>query len=150
MQVKNGAPGAQTTQPAISYVRDAADRLTRISQAAGAINGNQAQTINVTYDADGRRTSMGGSLARTNLPAASVTDAVYDANNRLTQWAGKSCSYDANGNLIADGTHSYLWDERNQLKAISAGASQIASFQYDSQGRRSGKTIGASTTGYLY
>jgi hypothetical protein len=29
------------------------------------------------------------------------------ANNRLTRWGGKTYSYDPNGNLLADGTHSY-------------------------------------------
>ena len=195
MTVKNGAPGAQTTQPAVTYGYDNADRLTQISQAAGSVNGNVAQSITFTYDkasrrtqtklangstvtytydnadqltklehrradgtvlgdltytydANGRRTSMGGSLARINLPGADVTDAAYNANNRLTKWSGATFAYDANGNLTSDGTSTYQWDEKNQLKAITGAAT--TSFQYDSFGRRSGKTIGAATTGFLY
>lgn len=45
MTIKNGPPGSQTVQPTISYAWDDANRLTGISQAAGAANGNVAQTI---------------------------------------------------------------------------------------------------------
>jgi RHS repeat-associated protein len=197
MIVRNGAPGAQTVQPTVTYTWDELDRIKTISQAAGAINGNTVQTVRFGYDkvgrrtsttlangsivqygyddadqlkwiayrkadftligdltygydANGRRISVGGSLAKLNLPGSDVTDAQYDDNNRLTRWAGKTFTYDDNGNLTGDGTNTYQWDARNQLKTISAGATQIASFQYDAFGRRSGKTIGASTTGFVY
>ncbi|MCM0608476.1 MAG: hypothetical protein KA711_05680 [Ideonella sp. WA131b] len=73
-----------------------------------------------------------------------------DANNRLTRWGGKTYSYDPNGNLLADGTHSYQWNERNQLTGLSAGATSLASFSYDSLGRRSAKTVAGATTGFVY
>jgi len=72
------------------------------------------------------------------------------ANNRLTRWGGKTYSYDPNGNLLADGTHSYQWNERNQLTGLSAGATSLASFSYDSLGRRSAKTVAGATTGFVY
>jgi hypothetical protein len=102
------------------------------------------------YDADGRRTSMGGSLARLGLPAADVLDGAVDTNNRLTQWGGKTFSYDANGNLIGDGTHSYQWDERDRLRSLSLGATPIAAFEYDATGRRTGKATSAGVTGFVY
>ncbi|WP_140630132.1 kelch repeat-containing protein [Methylibium rhizosphaerae] len=141
----------QTTLPNGSteaYTYDFADQLTAITykKADGTLIGD----LTYTYDANGRRTGAGGSLARLELPPADVTDAAYDVNNRLRQWAGRSYSYDDNGNLIADGVSAYQWDERNQLKGISTGASAMAAFQYDSQGRRSGKTINGATTGYVY
>ncbi len=90
-------------------------------------------------------------------PQAAST-ATYNVNNQLTQWKGASLTYDANGNLTSDapfasrmmfrdGTNTYTWNPRNQLVAISGGAS--ASFQYDPFGRRVSKTIGG-TTQYLY
>jgi RHS repeat-associated protein len=81
------------------------------------------------------------------LPAA-LTSATYDAGNRLTNWAGTALSYDANGNLTADGSLGYGWDSRNRLIALT-GAS-TASFVYDAVGRRSGKTINGTTTNFLY
>jgi len=99
------------------------------------------------YDDDGRRTKMGGSLARTILPSV-IASAVYDSANRLTQWNGVNLTYDANGNLTNDGTATYTWNARNQLVGLSGGAT--ASFQYDGLGRRRGKTVGATSTNFLY
>jgi RHS repeat-associated protein len=98
------------------------------------------------YDLAGRRTAVGGTFGRTSVPAAAA-NASYNANNQLTQWKGASLTYDANGNLTSDGVNTYTWNARNQLVAISGGAS--ASFQYDPFGRRVSKTIGG-TTQYLY
>jgi RHS repeat-associated protein len=197
MTIRNGAPGAQITQPTITYSYDNANRLTGIHQAAGAINAGAARnialaydaadqrtqttlangsTVNHTYDgagqltaivyrkadgsqigdllyeydAAGRRISIAGSLAQQNLPTTDITDAAYDANNRLLTWAGQTYAYDDNGNMLSDGTSAYAWDERNQLRSIRRGPNEIASFQYDAQGRRTGKTIGSVTTGFLY
>jgi RHS repeat-associated protein len=65
-------------------------------------------------------------------------------------WAGKAYVYDDDGNLISDGASTFQWDERNLLRSIRSGPNEIASFQYDSQGRRTGKTTGSATTGFLY
>jgi RHS repeat-associated protein len=132
----------------VDYDYDDADQLKTLSfkRANGTVIGD----LSYTYDKAGRRTSMGGSLARVNLPALSLTDTNYNAANRLTRWAGKDFSYDFNGNLTADGTSTYQWDERDQLKGVSNGATALASFSYDAAGRRSAKTVGAMTTGFVY
>ena len=65
-------------------------------------------------------------------------------------WGGKVYAYDDEGNLTSDGTIAYNWDDRNRLKSIEAGGAEIASFQYDNSGRRTGKTIRSVTTGFLY
>ena len=52
----------------VTYGYDAASHLTSLSYASG---GTSLGNLVYTYDAAGRRTSIGGSLARTNLPAAS-------------------------------------------------------------------------------
>jgi hypothetical protein len=46
----------------------------------------------------------------------------------VSQWKGASLTYDANGNLTSDGTHSYTRDARNRLKQIDLG--NTASFTY--------------------
>jgi RHS repeat-associated protein len=99
------------------------------------------------YDAGGRRVSMGGSYARTNLPAA-LTSATYDDANQIATWAGTSFTYDDNGNLTSDGTKSYGWTARNELTGLSGGVS--ASFAYDAVGRRRSRTVGSTTTQFLY
>lgn len=141
----------QTTLPngaTVSYTHDDAGQVTTITykQADGTLLGD----LSYGYDANGRKISVGGSLARTSLPGADVTDAAYDANNRLLTWAGNTYSYDDEGELIGDGVNQYQWNDQKRLSAISSGASTVASFAYDARGRRRAKTIAATTTGFLY
>jgi RHS repeat-associated protein len=128
---------------ALNYGYDAASQLTGINYTLGT---NTLGNLTYAYDLAGRRTGVSGSYARTGTPQA-ASSATYNVNNQLTQWKGASLTYDANGNLTSDGTNTYTWNARNQLVAISGGAS--ASFQYDPFGRRVSKTIGGQTQ-YLY
>lgn len=132
----------------VDYTYDNAGQITAIvfKKSDGSLIGD----LQYDYDAAGRRISVGGSLAQQNLPTADITDATYDANNRLLTWGGNAYVHDDNGNLISDGTSAYQWDERDRLRSIRSGPTEIASFQYDVGGRRTGKTIGSVTTGFLY
>ena len=128
----------------IEYGYDGASQLTSLTYKNGpTVIGD----LTYTYDQSGRRTKMGGSFARTGLPQP-LGSATYNSANQLTQKDSTTLTYDANGNLTNDGTNTYTWDARNQLTGISGGVS--ASFQYDSFGRRTRKTINGSTTEYLY
>jgi RHS repeat-associated protein len=98
-------------------------------------------SLTYQYDAAGRRTQMGGSLAATGFPSP-VSSATYDAANELTNWNGTTITPDANGNILNDGAAAYTWNGRNQL--ISRGST---SFQYDSYGRR---TLNAAGNNLLY
>jgi RHS repeat-associated protein len=128
-----------------AYTYDNDSRLTGLAyQGLSVPLGN----LIYSYDQDGQVKQVGGSFARTNLPAA-VSSATYDAANRLTAWGSNSSfSYDASGNLLGDGTNTYVWDARNQLSSISGGTT--ASFQYDPPGRRVSKTTAGVTTGFVY
>ncbi len=87
------------------------------------------------------------SSSTTGLPQPIAT-ATYDAGNRLSTRGGQILSYDANGNLASDGLTSYLWNARDQLVGLSGGVS--ASFWYDATERRQQRTVGTTTTRYLY
>ena len=127
-----------------TYGYDAASELTGLTYKLGTtVLGN----LTYSYDADGRRTSIGGSYARTGLPQA-VASASYNADNQLTQWGSSNLTYDLNSNLTNDGANTYTWNARNQLVSINAGAS--GTFQYDAFGRRLTKTIGGTSTSFLY
>ena len=126
-----------------SYTYDAASQLTGINYQGSAI---APANLAYTYDLDGRRIGVSGSLASTQLPAA-VSSAVYNADNQLTQWGATRMSYDANGNTLNDGTNSYVWDARNRLVSADNNA---ASFTYDPLGRRVNKSFLSSSTNFLY
>jgi RHS repeat-associated protein len=99
------------------------------------------------YDAGGHRTSVGGSLANVSIPATALGGG-YDANNRWTQLNGSTLAYDGNGNLTNNGTNTYSWDARNRLASVTGPVN--VNFQYDALGRRVQKTVGSTTTRYLY
>jgi len=104
-------------------------------------------TLTYGYDVNGQRTTVGGTYARTGLPAA-LASATYDDANQIATFGGTSFTYDANGNLTSDGTRSYTWNSRNQLASLTGPVN--GSFAYDSVGRRRSKTIGATTTQFVY
>nr|MDT0662605.1 RHS repeat-associated core domain-containing protein [Micromonospora sp. DSM 115978] len=128
-----------------TYSYDDADQLTGITYTRG---GATLGDLTYTYDAAGRRASVGGSYARTDLPAA-FTGAVYDSANRLTSLGGSGFSYDNEGNLTGDGATAYTWNARGQLASLSRTGTS-ASFTYDGLGRRTGRTVNGSLTRYLY
>jgi len=76
-----------------------------------------------------------------------VTGNTFNADNEMTAFNGTPMTYDANGNLLNDGTNTYAWDMRNHLSAITGA--NTASFVYDPFGRRISKTIGSTATSFL-
>jgi RHS repeat-associated protein len=126
------------------YSYDVASHLTGINyQVAGIGIGN----LTYTYDADGRVVQKGGTMNATNVPAT-VASANYNSDNQLLSWGSNAYTYDANGNLQTGAGDTLVWDERNQLSSISGATT--GSFEYDAFGRRINKTIGSTTTSFLY
>ncbi|UMR29608.1 DUF6531 domain-containing protein [Massilia sp. MB5] len=121
-------------------------RTIRYNKADGSLIGD----LTFGYDAAGRRTASGGSLARAVLPDE-VSESTVDAANRLVSFNGHSLSYDQNGNLLSDGTQTYVWNARDQLVQIKTqDGAEIASFSYDALGRRQSKTVAGVGSSYLY
>ena len=109
--------------------------------------GNPVGDLEYSYDADSRVIEKTGSFAQTGLPQA-VRGNTFNAANEMTAFNGTPQTYDANGNLANDGTNTYSWDARNHLTAITGP--NTASFAYDADGRRAQKTIGSTSTQFLY
>jgi RHS repeat-associated protein len=128
----------------VEYGYDNASQLTGLTYKLG---GTTLGTLAYTYDANGQRSVVSGSYARSNLPAA-LTSATYDDANQIATFAGTTFSYDANGNLTSDGVRNYTWNARNQLAALTGPVN--GSFAYDAIGRRRSKTIGGTTSQFLY
>ncbi len=72
--------------------------------------------------------------------------------------SGQALSFDADGNLLADGQRNYSWDAENRLVGITypGQSGKATSFAYDGLGRRtaiaSTPTGGGSavTTSYIW
>ncbi len=127
------------------YGYDAGSQLTSLTYKQ---SGNVIGDLTYTYDANGRRTAMGGSFARSVTPTT-LSSATYNAANQQLSFGSQTLTYDLNGNLVSDGANTYTWDVRNQLGAVT-GSGTTASFQYDSRGQRVGKTVNGTTTNLLF
>ncbi len=131
------------------YGYNDANDLTSLTYKQGATT---VGDLTYTYDAAGRRTTIGGTFARASLPPA-LTTATYNANNQQKVFGTNTLNYDLNGNLntVTDpgGTSTYTWNVRNQLTGLSA-TGFAATFSYDSFGRRTGKTVQGVTTNFVY
>ena len=128
----------------VEYACDDDSRLTGLTYKQGLPT---LGTLTYGYDAAGQRTSVGGSYARTGLPAA-LASATYDDANQIATFGGAAFTYDANGNLTSDGVRSYTWNARNELASLTGPVN--GSFAYNGFGRRRAKTVGATTTQFLY
>ncbi|HXC44525.1 MAG TPA: RHS repeat-associated core domain-containing protein, partial [Candidatus Dormibacteraeota bacterium] len=66
----------------------------------------------------------------------------FDANNHMI-----GASYDAAGNMLNDGYHSYVYDAENRIIQVDGGST--ATYTYDAEGRRVRKVAG-TTVDYVY
>ena len=55
--------------------------------------------------------------------------------------------YDAAGNMLKDGVHTYAYDAENRISAVDGGST--ATYTYDAQGGRAAKTVGSALTYYV-
>jgi len=99
--------------------------------------GDGCSGLSWTYDAWGNRTDQTGT-------GGNCFDfhAAADTNNRLVGY-----SYDAAGNMIWDGTHTYTYDAENRIISMDGGA---ATYTYDAEGHRARKMIGSTYTDYVH
>jgi RHS repeat-associated protein len=121
----------------------------RINQLTWSGPRGQIGDLGYVYDADDRVIQKTGSFAQVVLPQT-VSGNGFNAANQMVSFNGTSLTYDANGNLINDGTNMYTWDERNRLVGMSGSPGGAASFTYDPFGRRVSKTVGGTTTQFQY
>ena len=107
-------------QRTYNFSYDAASQLTGVD-----IAGQSAFAY--AYDTAGNRT--------TEQIDSQVNWAVYNNLNQLTQTPTGQFTYDANGNLISDGTRTFEWDARNRLTGLVTGTHR-SEFSYDAFDRR--------------
>jgi RHS repeat-associated protein len=133
---------------AASYGYDPAGRLLHLTYQNA--QGQIVADSRYMYDATGRRIAANGPAASAApLPNAVVMS--FDKADRLTAVNGDAYTYDANGNLVSDGSRTYVWDARERLVQVKQGDSTLLDVAYDPLGRRSSKsTEEGNTTTYLY
>jgi RHS repeat-associated protein len=146
-QYDNANRRTQLTLPNGIVVAYTYDNDSHVTGMTWTLTGNQIGDLEYSYDADGHIIEKTGSMAATNLPQA-VAGNTFNADNEMTAFNGIAMTYDANGNLISDGTNAYAWDARNHLSGITGAVA--ASFVYGPFGRRVSKTINGTATAFLY
>ena len=111
----------------------------------------QAGAFDAQYvrDAAGRVVSVTG-LIEPDLTPGTTTTTVNSAGNRVATVGADAWVHDANGNLTSDGINTYVWDALNRLVQVKQGSAVLASYIYDTQNRRIGKTVGSVTTHFVY
>ncbi len=112
-----------------TYTYDPMNRLVAANKNAGA------EVYSYDYDRFGNRWHQNG--PRTMMLSFSGN------NNRMDSY-----SYDAAGNLLSDGTHSYTYDAENRIVQVDGGST--ATYIYDANGRRVRKTTSAGSIDFLY
>ena len=111
------------------------DPLDRLNNATGI---NTYGTRGFTYD------DVGNRLTKTQN-ANSTTYTYPGSNNQLSTLSGfetAAFTYDANGNITGNGTHTFAYTEDNRIKNVDGAA--VAFYVYDFQGRRTAKTLGGT------
>ncbi len=93
-----------------------------------------------TYDPVGNRQTMDSPEGTVNY--------TYDAANRLTSVGGVTYTWDDNGNLTSDGVRDYDYDRANRLTQVT-GSPLTTQFAYNGDGVRISKTVDAGTTQYV-
>jgi RHS repeat-associated protein len=76
-----------------------------------------------------------------------------DERERASQYVqvdlNTAFTYDTDGNLTADGTWTYCYDQEGRLISATDGTT-TASYKYDAIGRRIEKNVGGTITKYVY
>lgn len=105
-------------------------RVPRAQGCAGAANASYS------YDEVGNRVE--------EIINGVTTGYTYDDNDRLTQTGGASYSHDAQSNTLsqnlAGNTTTYSYNSQQELVSVLTGSGQSLSYQYNTDGIRTGST----------
>nr|MCR4665169.1 RHS domain-containing protein [Paludibacteraceae bacterium] len=140
----------KTTYDAVGNITKRADLL------------DDSRTENYTYDAIGQILSQTRGSSKTEWQYDLLGNRVkelkngvatnYTANNINAYTAVSGAinvtpTYDGNGNLLTDGSHTYQYDLSNRL---SSADNKAATYAYDALGRRISKATADGTLTYCY
>jgi RHS repeat-associated protein len=125
-----------------AYTYDGMDRLSTSTCSASCPGNQSSLAFSYTYDRYGNRWQQKATAGTGTWNQPSYT---FDNNNRMT---GSGFTYDAAGNLINDGIHTYTYDGENRIWKVDNGTT--ATYAYDAEGRRISKVTSSTSYEYLF
>jgi RHS repeat-associated protein len=127
----NGLINNRNTARTQTFTFDELNRLkTALTQAT---TGSQCFGLDYSYDIWGNLTATTLDSARPSCSWTILTNGISSLN-RLTN---TGFSYDSAGNVLTDGSFTYIWDAESQLKTAAG-----VTYTYDGDGRRVQKSNG--------
>jgi RHS repeat-associated protein len=143
----SGTIGGSTDSAAYRY-----DNLGRLVSSNQTSNATSAQR-RFAYDRWGNRSGVWDATSGGNqIQSVALQQSGGAPTNQIASvTVGKSTQnyvYDANGNLINDGAHTYEYDAENRMKSVDNGAT--AAYAYDYLNRRIKKLAGGTSTNYVW
>ena len=127
-----------------TYLPNSGDRRLASVTTTGLSSG-QSTGFQFTTDAEGQitATTQTSDSSPAYPPSPAQQTASYNNLNQLTTLqnpppGSQPLTYDADGNLLSDGTHDFTWDAENRLAGITypGQSGKATSFTYDGLGRR--------------
>src|SRR5579883_863581 len=125
--------------PNVHYVESRQSSRTRANffhRLVGANKNNGAAVFSCVYDRFGNRWQQNGPNSM-QLTFTGNNPGNPQNNNRIDGY-----SYDAAGNLLNDGVHSYAYNAENRITSVDAGST--ATYLYDARNHAVTKTIFAT------
>jgi RHS repeat-associated protein len=113
-----------------SYGYDALNRIASASQTGGS-------SLSFDIDRNGNRWHQNPNGTQVGFNSAT---------NQIA--SGNGVTYDAAGNIINDGVHSYTYDAEYRITKVDSGST--ATYLYDAFGRRAQRIVGVNTYDELY
>lgn len=137
-----------TTESA-SYTYDLQRRLVTSNQTTNGVNVQRR----FVHDRWSNRTALWDATSGGNqIQSIALVQSGGAPTNRIqsvtTPGGTISYTYDAAGNVLNDGAHSYSYDAENRLASVDGGVT--AQYTYDTQNRRIKKVSGGATTHYVW
>jgi len=124
-----------------TYDYDVLDRLTTALSAAAT-----PTTRQYGYDAIGNRLSETADGLITNYGYGPDSHRLQNLTGATT----RNYTYDGAGNPVAIDARTHTYNLANRLTKIAQGSTTIASYKLNALGQRVAKTVGSTTTRYVY
>lgn len=163
-QVASRSLASSSLATSWTYLPNSGDRRLSGITTTG-LSAGQSTGFQFTTDAEGQVTSSTETSDATIAypPSSGQQTASYNNLNELTTLqnpppGSQALTYDADGNLLSDGTHDFTWDAENRLIGITypGQSGKATNFTYDGLSRRAAITstpIGGGTatiTNYIW